>query len=120
MSNVTYTFYTSRTAARAAVVPGLKFKDHGPDAAKGERWSTFSLVASKPTLRTAAKSTGKKRTPRTNSKKTEAVALITKMLEKGADRPAILSKLVEKVGLTAPGASTYYANTKNGASGWTL
>lgn len=119
MSNVNYTFFASRTAARNAVVPGTKFKDHGADAAKGARWSTYSLVEAKPTLKTAMKATAKASTPRTNSKKSAAVALITKMLANDNDRQTILAKLVAKCGLTAPGASTYYANVKNQTPGWT-
>ncbi len=116
MSNINYTFYTSRTAARAAIASGVKFKDHGADAPAGERWSTYSVADSAPTLVTAAveATTGKARTPRANSKKVAAVALITRMLESGKTRKEVLAKLVEDCDLTAPGASTYYANVKNG------
>jgi hypothetical protein len=112
MSNVTY--FASRTAARNAVVDGTKFKDFGADAAKGERWATIKVPSAAPTLRTAATKTPKTRTPRTNSKKATAVALIVSELAAGADRQTILAKLVSSAGLTLPGASTYYANVKNG------
>ena len=113
-SNTTYTFYTSRTAARAAVTTGVKFKDHGADAPTGERWSTYSLVESAPTLKTAVVKEKATRTPRENSKKSLAVTLITRLMAEGKERKEILAELVAKCDLTAPGASTYYANVKKG------
>jgi hypothetical protein len=114
MSNVNYTFFASRTAARNAVVSGTKFKDHGPSAAKGARWSTFSLVDSKPTLKTAMKATAKASTPRTNSKKEIALQIMRKMFAKDASRQEVLTTLQTTAGLSAPGSSTYFANFKNG------
>lgn len=38
------TFFATRTLARAAVVDGVKFKDMGADAPKGERWAVIADV----------------------------------------------------------------------------
>ena len=115
MKNVT--FHTSRTAARtAAKIDGTKFKDFGSMALKGERWATIAIESKAPTLKAAvmpAKRTASK--PRTAAKKTAAVALIRELMDGETSRKEIIAELVAKVGLTAPGASTYYANVKNGS-----
>lgn len=113
MSKVTY--FTSRAAARNAVVDGTRFKDFGADAPKGERWATIAVPSAKPTLRTAATKT---RSPRANTKKAIALDIMRKMFAKDATRQEILAELQVKVGLTAAGSSTYYAQVKSGA--WSL
>jgi hypothetical protein len=122
MSNVT--FHTSRTAARTVSnsTVGVSFKDFGKDAEKGKRWATISMAATAPTLKDSIKPARRAATtkPRNSGKKPAAVALIVKMMADGASRKEIIAKLVDKVGLTAPGSSTYYANVKNKAPGWTL
>lgn len=118
MSNVT--FHTSRTAARNVSnnkSNGVSFKDFGKDAPKGERWATIAMSTTAPTLKDSIKPAKRVATtkPKNSGKKPLAVALITKLMAKDASRKDIIAELVSEIGLTAPGASTYYANVKNGS-----
>ena len=119
MTTSTTTFHTSRTAARTAAksTAGVSFKDFGADAPKGERWATIAMSTTAPKLKDAVKPAKRVATtkPRNSGKKPAAVALITKLMANEVSRKEIIAELVDKVGLTAPGASTYYANVKNGS-----
>jgi hypothetical protein len=115
MSNVT--FHASRTAARTVSnsTAGVSFKDFGADAEKGKRWATISMAATAPKLKDSIKPAKRVATtkPKNSGKKPAAVALIKEMMANEATRKEVIAELVAKVGLTAPGASTYYANVKN-------
>ena len=116
MSNVT--FHTSRTAARTVsnASSAVTFKDFGKDAPKGERWATLAMATTAPSLKDVVKPV--KRTSgniqKGSGKKPAAIELITTMMGNEKSRKEIIAALVDIVGLTAPGASTYYANVKNG------
>ena len=102
MSNATTTFFTSRVKAEAAANsnPKVDFKDFGKDSKRGKRWATVASKATKSASGTSMKS--------------RAVKVIQRGLDKEQSRQTILAKLVNTVGLTKAGASTYYANVKNG------
>ena len=121
MTTSTTTFHASRTAARTAAksTAGVSFKDFGAAAAKGERWATIPMSTTAPSLKDAMKPAKRTATtkPRNTGKKPAAVALIKELMDGESSRKEIIAELVAKVGLTAPGASTYYANVKNGS--WT-
>ncbi len=114
-----YTYYSTRSAAKAAAkaTAGLKFSDRGANKTKGNRWATYVAAdATAPvTLETTAASPKKTvRASSASNKKTKAVKAIVRMMGNGKTRQQILKHLVDKCDLTAPGASTYYANVKNG------
>jgi len=112
MTNVT--FFATRTLARNEVRDnGGKFKDFGSDAPTGKRWGVIGkpapapAAAEKAATRVASKSSKK-------TKKAAAVALIKNLMSSDVSRGDILKHLQNNVGLTPGGASTYYANVKNG------
>lgn len=55
------------------------------------------------------------------AKKIAAIKIYNRvMASKNATRANALKQMIEKAGLTPGGASTYYANIKNGVPGWSL
>lgn len=111
-------YFPTRKAATAAAKPkNATFKDKGAKAKKGKRWAVITTTgtAKSKAMKSKARATSSKKG---TGKKPRAIKIIVKALEKDVSRKDTLNKLVRQLDLTPAGASTYYANVKNGT--WTL
>jgi hypothetical protein len=113
------TFFNSRTAAQTfAKTDGGKFKDQGSASPTGERWSVVPAIVKTEAVESTAKSTATSTAKPVSTsggfknKMEHAKSVVAKLIAEDAKRKVIIAELMDVVGLTKNGASTYHQKIK--------
>lgn len=96
---------TATTETEAASAPAKK-------AAK-------KVAAAKKAAKVKKEKTATVAVVRTDTKKAKAIAIVTAGIAAGAARKDTLAKLTSELGMSLPGANTYFQNVKTAKPGWT-